>query len=316
MSLRTGTELIVLTILFNKISGLYGLIALLTGFHLSYLQLSMYIYSLGALVITAMLAAHVRKQSPLQCMALAWFYLIDSIINAAYTAAFGLSWFVVLAQHSAADQAGSSGSVPGGKMMEDVAGFTDPKYNVSQVDAIVAPAEGALSGQEGTLVGHNAGDSLTASGATLNSVIMEKGSIASIAVITSLWLVRVYFILVVLAYARGVLRQHIVRSSQQSSTFPSADGKTVENPFADGKELGAGWGGKLGRLMVGVGRSFWLASDEAGDWERSVGGRFAQQSHRRTRGEPKGVMERERRRRAGTGPSESRPIELDSVQQK
>ncbi|KAB8342883.1 hypothetical protein FH972_022480 [Carpinus fangiana] len=316
MSLRTGTELIVLTIIFNKISGLYGLLALLTGFHLSYLQLSMYVYSLGALVLTATLAPHVRKQSPLQCLALAWFYLLDSLINATYTAAFGVSWFVVLAQHAAPSPEGAALSPPGGKMMDDVAGFTTPKYNVTQVDALVEPADGALTGQEGTLAGHNAGDRRAVAEGALSAVIFEKGSIASVAIISALWLVRLYFILVVIAYARGVLRQHIVRASQHSAAFPSVDAKGVENPFAEDKELGQGWRGKLGRVMVGVGRNFWLASDESGDWERSVGGRFSAHQQRRSKSEPKGVLERERRRRAGTGPSEIRPIELDNVQHK
>ncbi|MCW3717643.1 hypothetical protein UE95_040995, partial [Burkholderia cenocepacia] len=69
----------------NKISGLYGLLALLTGYHLSPVQLSMYLYSLIALGVAAILFPHIRAQSPLQCLALAYLYALDSIINAAYT---------------------------------------------------------------------------------------------------------------------------------------------------------------------------------------------------------------------------------------
>jgi hypothetical protein len=90
MSLQTGATLITLSLLLNKVSGLYGLLVLVTGFHLSPFQLSMYIYSLVAFVLTAFLAPHIQKQSPLQCLALAWFYLIDSVINAAYTVFFAV----------------------------------------------------------------------------------------------------------------------------------------------------------------------------------------------------------------------------------
>ncbi|KAK4996805.1 hypothetical protein LTR28_000069, partial [Elasticomyces elasticus] len=51
VSLRTATEYITLTIALNKLSGLYGLLALLTGYHLNPLQLSSYVYSLFALAL-------------------------------------------------------------------------------------------------------------------------------------------------------------------------------------------------------------------------------------------------------------------------
>ena len=74
MSLSTGASLITLSLLLNKVSGLYGLLALLTGYHLSPIQLSMYIYSLFALVLTALLVPHIRTQSPLHCLALKMTY--------------------------------------------------------------------------------------------------------------------------------------------------------------------------------------------------------------------------------------------------
>ena len=84
MSLQTGASLITLSLLLNKVSGLYGLLAILTGFHLSPFQLSMYIYSLLALALAAFLAPHIRKQTPLQSLALAWFYVVhimaDSVL--------------------------------------------------------------------------------------------------------------------------------------------------------------------------------------------------------------------------------------------
>ncbi|KAF7560372.1 hypothetical protein G7046_g3788 [Stylonectria norvegica] len=93
ISLQTGTELISLALVFNKVTGVYGLLAILTGYQLSLLQLSTYIYSIGVLVPLALLIPHIRRQSPWECLALAWLYILDTAVNAAYAAAFGLDWY-------------------------------------------------------------------------------------------------------------------------------------------------------------------------------------------------------------------------------
>lgn len=321
MSLRTGTSLITLTMLINKTSGLYGLLALLTGFSLSPLQLSMYIYSLLALAATALLAPHIKRGSPMQCLALAWLYALDSIVNAAYTAAFSLAWFALVAKKTApnADNNGSSegAKLPGEKTMNDTAGFTSPKHdNVSAVDVV----DGSL------LVAHTAtaADAATTQGA-LHAALFQSGSIASVIVIAGLWALRIYFILVVTAYARGVLRQHIVATSQTPGaafTFQTGNSgdKDAEDPFAEGKEAGQGWRGKLGRVMVKFGRGYWLGADEEGEWARSLDGRLRRGKKLPQQGvapPPPGVFERERRRRAGTGPPklDTTPghVELGSV---
>ncbi|KAK8105145.1 inositol phoshorylceramide synthase regulatory subunit kei1 [Apiospora kogelbergensis] len=94
MSLESGTELIALLFLFNKATGLYGLLAILTGFHLSALQLSMYLYSVVALGILAYCLPHIRKQTPFQNLAFAWLYVIDTVVNTGYTTVFAVSWYL------------------------------------------------------------------------------------------------------------------------------------------------------------------------------------------------------------------------------
>ena len=93
VNLQTGTELISLALVFNKVTGVYGLLAILTGYQLSLLQLSTYIYSIGILGLLVYLVPHIRRQSPFECLALAWMYFLDTAINGAYTAAFGLDWY-------------------------------------------------------------------------------------------------------------------------------------------------------------------------------------------------------------------------------
>ena len=314
MSLRTGTELITLSLLLNKLSGVYGLLAIFTSVSLSPLQLSMYLYSVLALVVAAYLSRHIRKQSPVQCVALAWFYIIDSVINACYTAAFALTWFLVISQH----QSGRAGSVKGpgnaGKTIDETAGFTSPEYNVSHVDVIAKPVDGLMAGHEAVAVGAPASGS-TGTKSSLGHAVLQPESMTSITVICTLWIIRVYFILVVLSYARSVLRQHLpisyhdtglhhARKSDSSTTVT-----TRPNPFAPTTREGQGWNGRLGRIMVAVGRDYWLGTEDDDGWVIGLGGKFrrdetggAVTAAAATSDLHNGVKERERRRRSGTGP--------------
>jgi inositol phosphorylceramide synthase regulatory subunit len=313
MSLSTGASLITLSLLLNKVSGLYGLLALLTGFHLNSLQLSMYIYSLIAFVLTAYLAPHIRTQSPLHCLALAWFYTIDSVINAAYTAAFGVTWFLVLAQHNAGKNPSDRG--PGAGTIDDTSGFTNPEYNVTSVK-IVAPTAGA---KDTTVIGSPASSPAgTENGsAKLSHSVLQPESMNSLGVIVALWTIRLYFCVVMLSYARMVLRQQIALSAVKNNTYTSAstDAGMAENPFAESKPEGQGWKGRLGRLMLSFPRQYWLGSnadEEEQDvsWMAGMGGRFRKGAteggtatgNAATAPADAGPLERERRRRSGTGP--------------
>ena len=302
MSLRTGTELSTLSLLLNKVSGIYGLLALLTGLHLSPLQLSMYIYSILALLITIILAPHIRTQSPFHCLALATFYILDSVINAAYTAAFAITWFLVISQHHS-DDAGSSVPGAGGQTMSDAAGFSSPEFNVSHVDVAVA-ADGSLPGkrEEAITAGVGDGPALTASSPSLGHGVLQPESISSVTVICALWAVRIYFVLIVMSYARLVLRRHVASISRSSTALytPGKSTNMIENPFAMHLPEGKGWKGRLGRIMVAVGKSYWLGIEDGDDvWmnEEISMGRIRRKEGG---GEAPGVVERERRRRSGT----------------
>ncbi|PSR90628.1 Inositolphosphorylceramide synthase subunit Kei1-domain-containing protein [Coniella lustricola] len=97
MSLQTGTEIITITLIINKATGLYGLLAILTGFAFNAAQLSMYLYSTVILVTLAFLLPHIRKQTPFNILSLAWVYIIDTALNAAYTTLFAVEWYIASA---------------------------------------------------------------------------------------------------------------------------------------------------------------------------------------------------------------------------
>ncbi|KAJ6148181.1 hypothetical protein N7497_010163 [Penicillium chrysogenum] len=242
MSLETGASLITLSLLLNKISGLYGLLALLTGYHLSPVQLSMYLWSLVALGLAALLFPHIRKQSPLQCLALAYLYVFDSLINAAYTAAFGVTWFLVVSQHYDSGEAAGPGATRSPKPL-----------------ALPAP--------------------------NLSNVVLQPESLPSIIFICLLWAVRVYFVLVMLAFARQALRLWVAISrhtqlpthSRNVSVASVAD--IDREPFSPYSPDGQGWQGRLGRVMVSIGHSYWLGEEEDGNWLSGINHKFRNRSN-------------------------------------
>ncbi|KND91639.1 Inositol phoshorylceramide synthase regulatory subunit kei1 [Tolypocladium ophioglossoides CBS 100239] len=218
VSLQTGTELISLALVFNKVTGVYGLLAILTGYQLSLLQLSTYVYSIAVLALLVYLIPNIRRQSPFECLALAWLYLIDTAINGAYTAAFGLEWYFASTASDKADSRPAS-SLPY-LVVEGLQGLR----RESQMHGKVVPQETATS----------------------------------MLLIVGLTLIRVYFSVVVMAFARQLM---ILEG-------PGVDER--EGPFAVDLPDGDGRKGRLGRLMVSFGRGYWMDITETEDWERNT----------------------------------------------
>lgn len=306
LPLSTGASLITLSLLLNKLSGLYGILALLTGYHLSTFQLGMYVYSLICLGVTVSLAKHIKTNSPFHCLSLAWLYVLDSIINALFTVAFAASWFLVLI---------GNGKGPGADTIKDTSGFIDPEHNVSSVEVIATPnTEGIVPGQDAVVVGTPPTETTANKNGTLNTQ-----DINSIGVIIALWTIRAYFCLVMLSWARSVVRQHIAIASVRSGQYSNTAKGLADDPFGETKAEGKGWEGKLGRFMIALGPRYFLGPENEGEdesWVQTVGRKFGVKKHVAghevdpTNGNGIALQkvtdtrptERERRRRSGTGP--------------
>ncbi|KAL2137211.1 hypothetical protein VTI74DRAFT_6422 [Chaetomium olivicolor] len=232
LSLQTGTELICVALIFNKATGFYGMLTLFTGYALSALQATTYLGSLLVLAALALCVPHIRKRSPLQNLALAWVYAIDTVVSAAYTAAFAAAWYV----QAVGDATGSAG-----KQEEDV-----------------AAGNGAVA-ERGYDKPHKA----------QGAGVQETA--ASMVLIIGFTLVRVYFALVIMAYARMVLLHFVDERMPEAEEVSDVS----QDPFAVGAPLGEGWKGKLGRAMVSVGRGYWLGGKkEDEEWARAVNSKF------------------------------------------
>ncbi|KAK3293867.1 Inositolphosphorylceramide synthase subunit Kei1-domain-containing protein [Chaetomium fimeti] len=233
MSLQTGTELISTALIFNKATGLYGLLTLFTGYSLSALQVTAYLGSILVLAALAICLPHVRRQSPLPNLALAWVYAVDTLVSAAYTAAFATTWYLA-AFHDTKGPAGA----------ED--------------DAATSPSNGDVQHDEGQQAQVQAGTGV-------------HDTAASMVLIVAFTLIRFYFSLVVMAYARTVLLRFVRESMPESEEVAGVS----PDPFAVGAPLGEGWRGKLGRAMVCIGRGYWLGGKkEDEEWARQVNSKF------------------------------------------
>ncbi|KAK5998148.1 Inositol phosphorylceramide synthase regulatory subunit kei1-like protein [Cladobotryum mycophilum] len=220
ISLQTGAELISLALVFNKITGVYGLLAILTGYQLSLLQLTTYVYTIAVLGLLIYLIPHIRRQSPFECLSLAWLYIIDAFLNAIFTTTFGADWYL-------------AGGAVGGSHNSTNAPVADAVDGLRKERA----AQGGIGPQE---------------------------TAASMILIIGFTLIRIYFGLVVMAFARQVLQKYMQMMILEG---PGVDDQV--GPFALDLPDGEGRKGQLGRLMVSVCRGYWMDQHEGGEW---VGG--------------------------------------------
>lgn len=301
MRLRTGVEMISLSVILNKVAGFYGLLAILTGFELNPMQLSMYIYSVAALILIAFLIPHIRKQTPMQCLALAWFYTLDSIINCIYTIVFAFTWFLsVNSQNPSSSLSGPLGD----KAIDSTAGFASPRYISDKVDVVVPLASGLTGRQDAAAIGTDAVSAAIA----VSPVIIQHGfelaeSITSLTIIVLLTLIRLYFILIMMAYARQVLRlnMHATKSNAVHLHIDGSSDLNTDNSFGYNTSSGQGWRGRLGRVMIYLCKDYFLGEPVQNDWTKDMNDRFKTSTKIL---KSRDTFERERRARNGAGPSE------------
>lgn len=276
--------------IFNKLTGFYGLLAILTGLRLSSLQISMYIYSCLAIVILAYLIPHIRKQSPFQCMLLGYFYLIDTVTNILFTCAFAINWFLAVTSGSSA-----SSTVLRSDNVAKTMALKNQMYNISGGKNFAKPVHSVTAVNEATVY--------SVVSATSSSGSKFDETVPSVVLVAALSMIRVYFVLVVLAYARQVLRRHAFLTSpskQHLHTDGCADGLVGNNSFTFGSSKVSGWKARLGRLMITMGGDYWISEAKTDDaWAKGLDSRFRTS---KLDNEPPGTVERERRARSGTGP--------------
>ena len=248
LPLPLGTTIIAYTLLINKTSGLYGLLALLTGASLSLPQLLMYIYSLLiAFLLATWLIPGISDKKPAEAVVFTWVFAVDSLVNAAFTGLFGAGWYLngpgaTLYAHPINSSGGNIMEIRGNATTGGVEGDQIPVVvSGSSNDPVVAAAAGQLPAE----------------------------SVASITIIAVLWLIRIYFFLVVLAFSRAVVRGEDVDGNGASAGGRYMGFRSPALRGVNAIEAETGWKGKIGRALVGVNRGYWEEGGKGGsEWMR------------------------------------------------
>jgi len=93
LDLKTGVTLVVLFAVLNKVAGIYGLIALLTGAGGNAAQLTLYIYSALALIGLSWGIRAVHDENPKHMLYFAHIFFADHILNTIWTVYFAVQWW-------------------------------------------------------------------------------------------------------------------------------------------------------------------------------------------------------------------------------
>ena len=208
----------------------------------------MYIYSFLALLLLTYLYPGIRTRDPLRCLALAWVFILDTLVNAVYTTVFAITWFRVLAGHgSAADGIGGPGSV----LMNGTAGFTKPAFNVSSVD-VVTIGEGGFKEEAvalGAVAEVPAGANAMARLPSAVAGFAQEESLSS-ALVVALWMLRLYLMVVVMSFAQEVLDRRVAVEKGWKPDGSGTNGEAFEEM--------EGWKGRVGRVVLKVGKGYGL----------------------------------------------------------
>ncbi|TDL24080.1 DUF1753-domain-containing protein [Rickenella mellea] len=92
MDIKTGVIIALLFAVLNKVAGVYGLIAVFTGG--SFAQLSLYLYSVLALVALGWGLKAVSEEDPKRTLYFAHLFFADHILSTAWTVFFAVVWWL------------------------------------------------------------------------------------------------------------------------------------------------------------------------------------------------------------------------------
>jgi len=175
LDLKTGVTVALLFALLNKVAGVYGLIAVLTGAVGSFAQLSLYIYSVVALIALGWGLRVVKEEDPKKTLYFAHLFFADHIFSTSWTVFFAIVWWL-WTPHDGRRQANSAAQQA---MMEHGNATSHPLTEEERKIAAMA------------IWNH------------------EKGLAAAVIIIS--WMFKIYFALLLYSYATH-LRQGSYRS--------------------------------------------------------------------------------------------------------
>ncbi|CAL1715245.1 unnamed protein product [Somion occarium] len=119
LDIKLGVTIALLFALLNKVAGVYGLIAVLTGAGGSAAQLSLYIYSVIGLIALAWGLRAITHEDPKHTLYFAHVFFADHVLSTAWTVFFAVLWWVYT-PHDGKKQANSPAQQEMAKSTPDI----------------------------------------------------------------------------------------------------------------------------------------------------------------------------------------------------
>jgi hypothetical protein len=94
LDLKVGCTIITLFALFNKIAGIYGIIAIFQGGTFS--QVSLYLYSIFTIFVFLWAIQGISDEDPQRVMRFSHLFLGDHLLSSTWTLYFALNWFLYM----------------------------------------------------------------------------------------------------------------------------------------------------------------------------------------------------------------------------
>ncbi|KAJ8594772.1 DUF1753-domain-containing protein, partial [Rhizopogon salebrosus TDB-379] len=201
--LKTGVTIALLFALLNKVAGVYGLIATITGAGGTFAQLTLYIYSVLGLVALSWGLKSVKDENPQHTLYFAHFFFVDHIFSTAWTVFFTIVWW---------------------------------NYTLHDGQQISnSPAQEAIR-HGAPPVTHNLTDAQRAAEANI-LWHEEKGTAMGVIVIS--WLAKIYFALLLYSYATHLRKgsYNSIRHFRSFSSTPTGYTAALTEEEDDGEEF-------------------------------------------------------------------------------
>ncbi|EPQ28153.1 uncharacterized protein PFL1_04480 [Pseudozyma flocculosa PF-1] len=178
MDLKIGAQILTLFALFNKIAGVYGIIAVFQGGTLT--QVGLYVYSIATIVVFLWGLKGISDENPQQVLTYAHLFTLDHLISSFWTLLFAFNWYLFTAHDG----------TPTTQQSDHQTGLMD----------LIESIESQYTTPEEIAKLHH--DKLTgdARKASAEAIWAEERGFAS-AVLAFGWLVKIYFALVLYSYA-------------------------------------------------------------------------------------------------------------------
>ncbi|KAG7093950.1 hypothetical protein E1B28_007583 [Marasmius oreades] len=192
LDLKTAVSVALFFVVFNKVAGVYGLIALLTGAGGSFSQLSLYVYSVLALVAFVWGIKAVKEEDPQKTLYFAHLFFADHMFSTAWTVYFFVVWWFQT-PHDGQQSANSPAQI------EIIDGTEHSKIPMTDQERVAA-AQGIWN--------------------------HEKDRAAAFIILS--WLVKIYLALLIYSYASH-LRKGTYRSSLRNRAPVPAMNDTYES---------------------------------------------------------------------------------------